>query len=293
MMWNCGSILWFHCGVLSRQGRRTPKLRPDPATGGTDGQRQAAPRRSTAQPSCCRLVVLADEPPAFGDLVADTGLAKSTASRLLQALERHRLVHRDDDGGYEAGPLFALYASRHEPIDELIRLAQPDARGDRPRDRRDRQPRGRARQRGRPGRPGRLHVPARHDQLGRRRRPAALLRARQGLLRRRRAPAPDASRWSAAPATPSPAPPRFSRQLDDIRAQGYADGARRARDRPRRHRRARLRPRSARSWPPSASPVRATGVNHQLPQLAELLTIHARALSGAPRVHQPRKEGAA
>jgi IclR family transcriptional regulator, acetate operon repressor len=70
-------------------------------------------------------VVLADEPPAFGDLVTHTGLAKSTASRLLQALERHQLIHRDDSGGYAAGPLFALYASRREPYDELIRLAQP------------------------------------------------------------------------------------------------------------------------------------------------------------------------
>ncbi len=71
------------------------------------------------------LVVLADEKPAFGELVSDTGLAKSTASRLLQALERHRLVHRDDEGGYAAGPLFALYASRHEPLDELVNLAGP------------------------------------------------------------------------------------------------------------------------------------------------------------------------
>jgi DNA-binding IclR family transcriptional regulator len=70
-------------------------------------------------------VVLADEPPGFGELVQDTGLAKSTASRLLQALERHRLVHRDGSGAYAAGPLFALYASRREPYDELIRLAQP------------------------------------------------------------------------------------------------------------------------------------------------------------------------
>jgi IclR family transcriptional regulator, acetate operon repressor len=70
-------------------------------------------------------VVLADEKPGFGELVTDTGLAKSTASRLLQALERHRLVHRDDAGGYAAGALFALYASRHEPLDELIALARP------------------------------------------------------------------------------------------------------------------------------------------------------------------------
>ena len=69
-------------------------------------------------------VVLADEPPGFADLVSDTGLAKSTTSRLLQALERHRLVHRDDEGGYSPGALFALYASRHEPLDELVALAQ-------------------------------------------------------------------------------------------------------------------------------------------------------------------------
>jgi len=71
------------------------------------------------------LVVLADEPQGHADLVARTGLAKSTASRLLQALERHRLLFRDDAGSYQAGPLFALYATRHEPLDELTRVAQP------------------------------------------------------------------------------------------------------------------------------------------------------------------------
>ena len=70
-------------------------------------------------------VVLADEPPAFATLVTGTGLAKSTASRLLQALERHRLVARDDSGGYAPGPLFATYARRHDPIDELVTLARP------------------------------------------------------------------------------------------------------------------------------------------------------------------------
>ncbi|MGI8577101.1 MAG: IclR family transcriptional regulator [Nocardioidaceae bacterium] len=71
------------------------------------------------------LVVLADRRPLFGDLVAGTGLAKSTASRLLQALERHRLLHRDDTGSYAPGPLFALYAARHEPLEGLMRIAQP------------------------------------------------------------------------------------------------------------------------------------------------------------------------
>ncbi len=71
------------------------------------------------------LVVLAEAPPAFGDLVTETGLAKSTTSRLLQALERHRLVHRDDAGGYAPGALFTIYATQHEPLDEMIALAQP------------------------------------------------------------------------------------------------------------------------------------------------------------------------
>ena len=71
------------------------------------------------------LVVLAEEPPVFGDLVTGTGLAKSTTSRLLQALERHRLVHRDDTGSYAPGALFTIYATRHEPLDEMIALAQP------------------------------------------------------------------------------------------------------------------------------------------------------------------------
>lgn len=71
------------------------------------------------------LVVAADEPQLQSTLVARTGLAKSTASRLLQALERHRLLYRRPEGSYEPGPLFALYATRHEPVDELTRLARP------------------------------------------------------------------------------------------------------------------------------------------------------------------------
>ena len=71
------------------------------------------------------LVVLSAQPQGHADLVARTGLAKSTVSRLLQALERHRLLFRDEDGFYRAGPLFALYANRHEAIDELTRVAQP------------------------------------------------------------------------------------------------------------------------------------------------------------------------
>lgn len=70
-------------------------------------------------------VVHADEPMSFLDLHADSGLPKSTTSRLLSALERTELLERDDAGAYVAGPLFWLYAARHDPWDELVRLARP------------------------------------------------------------------------------------------------------------------------------------------------------------------------
>ncbi|HEY6932428.1 MAG TPA: IclR family transcriptional regulator [Marmoricola sp.] len=70
-------------------------------------------------------VVQADEPLSFADLHEECGLAKSTTSRLLTALERTELLERDDNGCYVAGPLFWLYAARHDPWDELVRLARP------------------------------------------------------------------------------------------------------------------------------------------------------------------------
>ena len=70
-------------------------------------------------------VVKADEPLSFPELHIESGLAKSTASRLLAALERTELLERNDDGAYVAGPLFWLYATRHDPWDELVRIAGP------------------------------------------------------------------------------------------------------------------------------------------------------------------------
>ncbi|MBO0845863.1 MAG: IclR family transcriptional regulator [Nocardioides sp.] len=69
--------------------------------------------------------VRADEPLGFAELVESCDLAKSTASRLLTALERAELLERDANGLYRAGPLFWLYAARHDRWDELVRLARP------------------------------------------------------------------------------------------------------------------------------------------------------------------------
>jgi IclR family transcriptional regulator, acetate operon repressor len=71
------------------------------------------------------LIVHAEDPRTFGDLVDETDLARSTASRVLNALERHQLVERDSDGAFAPGPLFAVYAARHDQIDAVVRTAQP------------------------------------------------------------------------------------------------------------------------------------------------------------------------
>lgn len=70
-------------------------------------------------------VIESHEPVSFTDLLAATGLAKSTTSRMLAALERGGLLERDQAGGYVAGSLFWMYAGRHEPWEQLARLARP------------------------------------------------------------------------------------------------------------------------------------------------------------------------
>ena len=70
-------------------------------------------------------VVHADAPMTFAELQDASGLAKSTTSRMLTALERSGLLERDVAGSYVAGRLFWLYAARHDPWDELVRLARP------------------------------------------------------------------------------------------------------------------------------------------------------------------------
>jgi len=71
------------------------------------------------------LVVRADGPLSFTELSDETGLARSTTSRLLAALERTELVERDATGGYVAGPLFALHAAVHDPWPQVARIARP------------------------------------------------------------------------------------------------------------------------------------------------------------------------
>lgn len=71
------------------------------------------------------LVIRADRPLSFTELSDETGLARSTTSRLLAALERTELLERAPDGGYVGGQLFALHAALHDPWPQVARIALP------------------------------------------------------------------------------------------------------------------------------------------------------------------------
>ena len=166
-------------------------------------------------------VVHAADPVTFTEFAAVTGLAKSTTSRLLLALERNHLVRRDDHGRFLPGEMFVSFAWRGGADTCLVAVAQPFldrlakatgetinlgvAAGDHRR----------------ADRPGRLRLPDRRHQLGRAVGAAARVRARQGAARLRRGQAakgplaavhgPDDHRESSLRA-----------DLATVRARGYA-----------------------------------------------------------------------
>src|SRR5438093_7780801 len=70
-------------------------------------------------------VVHSSDPMTFTGLSAATGLAKSTTSRLLLALERNGLVRRDEAGRFRPGEMFVRFAWRGGAEAGLTEVAQP------------------------------------------------------------------------------------------------------------------------------------------------------------------------
>ena len=70
-------------------------------------------------------VVHASDPVTFTELAHVTGLAKSTASRLLLALERNHLVRRDAHGRFLPGEMFVSFAWRDGGGSSLVAVARP------------------------------------------------------------------------------------------------------------------------------------------------------------------------
>src|SRR5271154_4295684 len=70
-------------------------------------------------------VVHSADPLMFTDLSVAGGRAKSTASRLLLALERNGLVRRDDHGRFLPGEMFVSFAWRGGAEAGLGAVGQP------------------------------------------------------------------------------------------------------------------------------------------------------------------------
>jgi IclR family transcriptional regulator, acetate operon repressor len=88
----------------------------------------AAPTGTQAVDRAAQLLIQVVHGPGaltFTELTAATGLAKSTTSRLLMALERHGLVQRDGRGRFRPGEVFVSYAWRGGAEAGLVTVAQP------------------------------------------------------------------------------------------------------------------------------------------------------------------------
>jgi IclR family acetate operon transcriptional repressor len=71
------------------------------------------------------LVLESDAPRGLSELATDAGLPKSTASRLLSALERNGLVEQQGvRGRFRAGPVLLRFATRGLPGRHLVELAE-------------------------------------------------------------------------------------------------------------------------------------------------------------------------
>lgn len=107
-------------GTLRRipiEGELDVSTEPESSGSGTRAVDRAADLVAT--------VVHANEPLTFAEVQEASGLAKSTTSRMLAALERSGLLERDEQGSYVAGRIFWLYAARHDPWEQLVRVARP------------------------------------------------------------------------------------------------------------------------------------------------------------------------
>ena len=88
---------------------------------------QSAPRTQSIDRGAqlLALVLEAEAPRALGELAAEAGLPKSTASRLLGALERNGLVEQEGvRGAFRAGPVLARFAGRGVSARHIAALAE-------------------------------------------------------------------------------------------------------------------------------------------------------------------------
>ena len=70
-------------------------------------------------------LVESEEPLTLNGVMEETQLPKTTAARLLRALERNGLAQRRQGGGFRPGPVLVDYARRDSSVGDLATLAWP------------------------------------------------------------------------------------------------------------------------------------------------------------------------
>ncbi|MGL6279531.1 MAG: IclR family transcriptional regulator [Gaiella sp.] len=70
-------------------------------------------------------LVESDQPVTLSGVMEETQLPKTTAARLLRALERNGLAQRRRGGGFRPGPVLVDYARRDTSVGDLATLAWP------------------------------------------------------------------------------------------------------------------------------------------------------------------------
>jgi IclR family acetate operon transcriptional repressor len=70
-------------------------------------------------------LIESDEYVSLATIIERTGLSKSTAARLLRALERSGLAQRGPQGGFRPGRVLIEYARRETSVADLAELAAP------------------------------------------------------------------------------------------------------------------------------------------------------------------------
>ena len=70
-------------------------------------------------------MIESDDAVTLGAVMEEMRLPKSTAARLLRALERNGLAQRHPGGGFRPGPVLIEYARRDAAVGDLATLAQP------------------------------------------------------------------------------------------------------------------------------------------------------------------------
>lgn len=74
--------------------------------------------------SILALILGSERAPTFTEIYDITGLAKSTASRLLASLEENQLIARNEDNSYCAGAMITRFSHSSGPEEDLIARSQ-------------------------------------------------------------------------------------------------------------------------------------------------------------------------